>query len=173
MAVGHGVDHRVAATLVGGLDVRAFREQRTDDIDVAVERRRHQRRPALLIFDVRIGLVREQQLHGIGVATEGGGGQRACAAGVADGDVRFRVEQHAQDLDAPGRGRLHQRRDAVGILLVHVGAARHECRDGLRVAIHHRIGHRLLTERGRHAECERENAHQPFFNWLAGAASIR
>jgi hypothetical protein len=135
------VQRRLAA-LVGGAELGAPRREQVDH--VGITRRSTHRlvewRPTALVRGARIGAAGEEQL---GDRTVGHGVVEGRAPGrVAGVEPRAVVEQQRNRLDRAPRRRGHERRGAVGIRRVRVGAAREERAHQLEVIARCRVEER-------------------------------
>ena len=77
MPFGRGIRDGSIPAGVDALRIGAVLQQHAHDVEMAVHRRRHQRRSSLLVLDVGIGLVLDEQPGGFRVAAECCGHQRA------------------------------------------------------------------------------------------------
>ena len=64
-----------------------------------------------------------------------GGPQRRAAVPIAGPDIRAAIDQEPGDIHVVVRNGLDQRRDAVGVSLVHIGLRRHEGLDDVEAAV--------------------------------------
>ena len=102
-------------------------DEQLRELEVSVSGRNHQRRLAeMLLRGVDGGAVLEQRLRDRGIADVRRENQRRLTGAIGRGGIRTGVEQPARQLRVARRNCQVQRRDAIAIRGVHVGARRDE-----------------------------------------------
>src|SRR5262249_9604589 len=97
-----GVDHRRLLDAVGRSDIRLALEQELDGLDVAAERRAHERRHPGEVAKVHVRATLEEQRGYREITVPGGGGEGRVAATIARVGIRARVEERPRGRHPPG-----------------------------------------------------------------------
>ena len=102
MPLGRGIRDGSIPAGVDALRIGAVLQQHAHDVEMAVHRRRHQRRSSLFVFDIGIGLVLDEQPGGFRVAAECGGHQRARTVAGRGSGVSPGGEQDLKEIETAG-----------------------------------------------------------------------